>query len=72
MIQNFKFSQSRRRQFGAIEAASYPGDRSDAERVKGPDADAEKSEILNHYRYISQNIGMEMDYRIPWMPLSDL
>ncbi|MCB1107526.1 MAG: hypothetical protein KDK76_05460, partial [Chlamydiia bacterium] len=52
MIQNLRISQSQRLRFHPIEAASYPRDRSDADRVKDQDADAGKNQVLNHERYI--------------------
>ena len=51
MIQNLGISQSQRLRFNLIEAASYPGDRSDADRVKDRDADEGKNQVLNHDRY---------------------
>ena len=51
MIQNLGISQSQRLRFAPIEAASYPRDRSDADRVKDQDADTGKNKVLNHERY---------------------
>ncbi|MCB1107267.1 MAG: diacylglycerol kinase family lipid kinase [Chlamydiia bacterium] len=51
MIQNLGISQSQRLRFAPIEAASYPRDRSDADRVKDQDADTGKNQVLNHERY---------------------
>ncbi|MCB1106825.1 MAG: hypothetical protein KDK76_01870 [Chlamydiia bacterium] len=51
MVQNLGISQSQRLRFDPIEAASYPRDRSDADRVKDQDADTEKNQVLNHGRY---------------------
>ncbi|MCB1107835.1 MAG: hypothetical protein KDK76_07050 [Chlamydiia bacterium] len=46
-----EISQSQRLRFDPIEAASYPRDRSDADRVKDQDADTGKNQVLNRERY---------------------
>ncbi|MCB1106967.1 MAG: hypothetical protein KDK76_02605 [Chlamydiia bacterium] len=51
MIQNLGISQSQRLRFNLIEAASYLGDRSDADRVKDRDADEGENQFLKHDRY---------------------
>ncbi|MCB1107796.1 MAG: hypothetical protein KDK76_06850, partial [Chlamydiia bacterium] len=51
VVQNLGISQSQRLRFDPIEAASYPRDRSDADRVKDQDADTGKNKVLNHERY---------------------
>lgn len=45
VFQNLEFCQNQHSRFSPIEAASYPGDRSDAERVKDRDADAGKTKF---------------------------
>ncbi|MCB1106529.1 MAG: hypothetical protein KDK76_00360 [Chlamydiia bacterium] len=49
--QNLGISQSQRLRFDPIEAASYPTDRSDADRVKDRDADTGKNQVLTRERY---------------------
>ncbi|MBF5059506.1 hypothetical protein NEPTK9_001020 [Candidatus Neptunochlamydia vexilliferae] len=43
--------QSQRSRFSPIEAASYPGDRSDAEGVKDGDVGTGKNQLLGLFRY---------------------
>ncbi|MCB1107866.1 MAG: hypothetical protein KDK76_07210 [Chlamydiia bacterium] len=60
MVQNLGISQSQRLRFDPIEAASYPRDRSDADRVKDQDGDTGKNQVLNHERYIFQKVIFEL------------
>ncbi|MCB1106563.1 MAG: hypothetical protein KDK76_00535 [Chlamydiia bacterium] len=55
--QNLGVSQNWRSRFNPIEAASYPKDRSDGERVKDRDANEGKNQVLNHDRYKPFNSG---------------
>ncbi|MBF5059295.1 hypothetical protein NEPTK9_000805 [Candidatus Neptunochlamydia vexilliferae] len=46
--------QSLRPRFRSLEAVPYPGDRGDAEGVKGGDAGVGKNQLLNLFGYISR------------------
>ncbi|MCB1084493.1 MAG: YjbH domain-containing protein, partial [Chlamydiia bacterium] len=51
MFQNLGISQSQRSRFSLLEAASYPGDKSDAERIKDRNAGEGKNQVLEDDRY---------------------
>ncbi|MCB1106682.1 MAG: hypothetical protein KDK76_01130 [Chlamydiia bacterium] len=65
MVQNLGISQSQRLRFDPIEAASYPIDRSDADRVKDQDADTGKNQVLNHERYRSRRRWLQSAKQMP-------
>ncbi|MCB1107681.1 MAG: hypothetical protein KDK76_06270 [Chlamydiia bacterium] len=63
MVQSLGVSQNWRSRFNPIEAASYPKDRSDADRVKDQDANEGKNQVLNHDRYIFPTKSWEGIFR---------
>ncbi|MCB1107783.1 MAG: hypothetical protein KDK76_06785 [Chlamydiia bacterium] len=57
--QKLGISQNQRLRFDSIEAASYPRDRSDADRVEDRDADEEKNQVLARDRYKTLSVPLD-------------
>ncbi|WP_320412048.1 heavy metal translocating P-type ATPase [Candidatus Neptunochlamydia vexilliferae] len=60
-LQELGICQSQRSKFSSLEAVPYPGDRGDAEGVKGRDVGADKNQFRKFFGYKKATVGMVGD-----------